>query len=169
MKNIGKRGLPFRRKREGKTDYRKRLSLLKSRLPRVVIRSSQRNIMIQFVEYSPDGDKVLSTTTSKELEKKFKLTGSRKNISAAYLTGILAGKKAKALKISKVAPDFGIRKPHKKGATFAALKGVIDSGISATHREPTEEKSIFPDKERLKGTHTKTKINYEEIKTKITK
>jgi large subunit ribosomal protein L18 len=168
MKNIGKRGLPYKRKREGKTDYRKRLSLLKSGLTRMIIRKSLKEITIQFINYHPDGDKVLLTTRSGELKKQG-LTGSMKNIPAAYLTGILAGKKAKELKISKVTPDFGIRKPHKKGAVFAALKGVIDSGITTALHDSNKDEAIFPDKERLKGNHTKAKINYEQIKDKISK
>jgi large subunit ribosomal protein L18 len=168
MKKIGKRGLPYKRKREGKTDYRKRLNLLKSKLTRMVIRRSLKEIVIQFVNYSPDGDKILSTTRSTEL-KKHGLTGSKKNIPAAYLVGLLAGKKAKELKITTVTPDFGIRKPHQKGVVFAALKGVIDAGIKTSLHDSNKNEAIFPDKERLKGNHTKTKINYDQIKEKISK
>lgn len=170
MKNTkARRGIPYKRKLEGKTDYKKRLSLLKAGKPRLIIRKSLKNITIQFVEFHPDGDKILSATSSKELAKKYNLKGSLKNIPSAYLTGLLAGKKAGAGKIKEAVPDLGIRKPHTTGAIFSALKGVIDSGIHVTHKEVSEEESVFPNEDRIKGNHLKNKENYEEIKNKIIK
>jgi len=61
--------IAFRRKREGKTDYKQRLRLVASDKPRLVIRRSNLHIITQIVEFHPDGDKVLITTTSKELQK----------------------------------------------------------------------------------------------------
>jgi len=48
-----------RRRREGKTDYRKRLKLLRSRKVRMVVRKSIKNTQIQFVEYKEGGDNIL--------------------------------------------------------------------------------------------------------------
>jgi len=59
-----------RRRREGKTDYRKRLRLLKSRKTRIVVRNSLKNICVQFVGYDEVGDKILASAISKELIKK---------------------------------------------------------------------------------------------------
>ena len=39
--------LPYRRKREGRTNYKKRLALLKSGQPRLVIRRSNRYLQFQ--------------------------------------------------------------------------------------------------------------------------
>ena len=64
-----KRFLPFRRKLQGKTNYRKRLELLKSNALRIVVRKSLKNITVQAVEYHPDGDKTLFTVTSKDLKE----------------------------------------------------------------------------------------------------
>ncbi len=169
MKNITKNGMPYKRKREGKTSYQKRLTYLKSGFTRVVIRRSLKNIVVQFVNFEPDGDKIILTTSSRELEKNYNLKGSRKNLPAGYLTGLLAGKKAAGLKIKSATPDLGVRKAHKKGVIFAVLKGLIDSGINIPHEEVSEEKSVFPDEERLKGEFVKNKQNYGEIKSKIIK
>lgn len=169
MKKLVKRGLPYKRKLEGRTDYLARLSLLKSGKPRLVVRRSLRNIIIQFVDFNPDGDKIISSTSSKELKKTYSIKGSLKNIPAAYLTGLIAGKKAEKIKITEVVPDLGIRKPHTGGAVFAALKGIIDSGIKISHKADSDEKSVFPSEDRLKGTHVKVKNDYEGIKSKIIK
>ena len=42
--------MPYRRKRAGRTDYRKRLTLLSSREVRLVVRLSERNALAQLVE-----------------------------------------------------------------------------------------------------------------------
>ena len=44
--------IEFRRKREGKTDYKRRLRLLLSNKPRLVIRVSLKNIIIQILHLS---------------------------------------------------------------------------------------------------------------------
>jgi large subunit ribosomal protein L18 len=61
--------VPFRRRREQKTNYKKRLALLKSRKNRLVVRIFNKNIIAQLIEYSPDGDKVLASAYSQDLEK----------------------------------------------------------------------------------------------------
>ena len=83
-----------RRHREGRTDYRRRLRLLKSRKTRIVVRKSLKNIRVQFVEYSPEGDKISISVVSSELVKNYNWKYSVSTIPAAYLTGLLAGKKA---------------------------------------------------------------------------
>ncbi|MEM4959169.1 MAG: 50S ribosomal protein L18, partial [Nanopusillaceae archaeon] len=60
----------YRRRREGKTDYRKRLKLLKSRLPRLVVRRGIWNFTVQLIEYNENGDKTIFTIHSKHLYKK---------------------------------------------------------------------------------------------------
>ena len=48
--------VPFRRKREGKTDYRLRLKLLMGRKPRLVVRLSNAHVSAQIVIYKKEGD-----------------------------------------------------------------------------------------------------------------
>ncbi len=58
--------VPFRRRREGKTDYRRRLRLLYSRKPRVVVRKSNRYIRMQLIAREDAGDTTLVTANSAE-------------------------------------------------------------------------------------------------------
>ena len=55
----------YKRKREGKTNYKKRLKLLQSRTTRLVIRKSNKHIIAQLTNYYPDGDKVVVGVNSK--------------------------------------------------------------------------------------------------------
>ena len=88
------KSVPFRRKREGKTNYKKRLKILLHRKPRLVIRKSLNSIIAQIVEYNADGDKVVLSAHSKELGK-FGWKPNKGNLPSAYLIGLLIGKKAK--------------------------------------------------------------------------
>ena len=51
--------MQFNRKIHGRTDYRKRLSLVKSRLPRLVVRKSLKNTLAQIIEFHENGDKII--------------------------------------------------------------------------------------------------------------
>lgn len=139
--------VPYKRKKEGKTDYKQRILLLKSRKLRLVIRKSLNNILLQIVEYSPDGDKVLISTHSNQL-KKFNWKFHRSNMPSAYLTGLLCGMKAKSKKIKEAVLDIGLSKNVKKTAIYAALKGVIDAGLKV----PASEE-VFPSEDRISGKH----------------
>jgi large subunit ribosomal protein L18 len=154
----------FRRKREAKTNYKKRLSLLLSEKPRLVIRKSLKNIIVQIIEYAPDGDKVISGANSKELEKKFQWKAGRSNMPSAYLTGYLLGKKAAKKDIKEAVLDLGLNEGAKGGKFYAALKGVLDAGIDVPHSE-----KILPDEKRLNGSHISEEVakSLEEIKKKI--
>ncbi len=134
----------FRRKREGKTDYSKRLSHLKSEKTRFVIRSSTNNLTIQAVEYHADGDKIITTVKSTDL-KKYGWSYSTGNIPASYLTGLLFGNKIKD-KIKEGIIDLGLNSITKGTRLPAAIKGIVDSGIEVKHDE-----AIFPSEETLSG------------------
>jgi len=58
--------VPFRRRREGRTNYHLRLKLLLSKQDRVVIRKSARNVQIQLIAPTPDGDITYSSAVSSE-------------------------------------------------------------------------------------------------------
>ena len=152
-----------RRRREGKTDYRKRLSLLKSRKIRIVVRKSLKNTQIQFVEYKEKGDKIIASAKSDELGK-YNWKYSTSNTPAAYLTGILAGKRAIDKGINKCVFDIGRHPPVTGSKLFATLKGVTDAGINV----PYDEEKI-PKEDRILGKHIDDKIssNVEDIKNKI--
>lgn len=153
-----------RRRREGKTDYRKRLSLLRSGKVRMVVRKSLKNTQVQFVEYKEEGDNILVTANSKELKDKFQWKFSTSTTPAAYLTGLLAGTRAKEKGISECILDIG-RYPASTGCkVFAALKGTIDAGIECPY---SEEK--FPSEDRITGKHLDKEISssFKDIKNKI--
>jgi large subunit ribosomal protein L18 len=159
--------VPFRRKRDGKTDYKLRLSILKSKQYRFVVRKSLKHIIIQVIKYEAKGDHVLLTVTSSEL-KKMGWKHSTSNIPSAYLVGLLTGKKAQEKNIKKGILDLGVNINIKGSRLYAALKGLIDSGIEI----PASEK-IFPSDDRLKGMHIVEykKVNidkdFENMKNKI--
>jgi len=129
----------------GLTNYRKRLKLVKSGLPRLVIRRTNRYIIVQAIQSLAGGDKTLTAAVSKEL-RKLGWKGGLKNTPAAYLTGLLAGMKMKALGIKKLVADLGLF--SKASRLYAVIKGVMDAGIEV----PVGEE-VLPPEERLKGTH----------------
>ena len=143
-----------RRRREGKTDYRRRLALLKSGKTRIVVRRSLKQIQVQFINYAEQGDKILISSTSSDLVKYYKWKHATSNTPAAYLTGLLAGKKAIDLGISEGVFDIGLQVPVKGSKVFAALKGIHDAGINCY---VSEEK--IPDESRIIGEHINDKIS----------
>jgi large subunit ribosomal protein L18 len=160
-----KKYVEYRRKREGMTDYRLRLKLLKSEKLRLVIRKSLKNILVQAIEYNANGDKVLLTVNSREL-KEFGWNGYKRNVPAGYLVGYLFGMKAKKMKIDNLILDQGLYVSRKGTVIYSTLKGVIDAGINVPHNE-----EIFPDEERLKGKHISDEIEkmFESTKNNIQK
>lgn len=154
--------MPFKRRRENKTNYRKRLALLKSKKTRLVIRRSLSNISVQFINFVPNGDQTIAEANSTELKKLGWIrTG---NVPASYLTGLLAGKKAKNKKIEEAVLDIGLQISTKGSRIYAALKGVLDSGIKV----PCSEE-ILPSEDRIKGRHISKDLEkqFEEVKNKI--
>lgn len=144
------RTVPYRRKRQGKTSYKRRLALLKSGENRLIVRKSLKTVITQIVAYSPDGDKVLVSATSRELVKMgWKMHTA--NIPSAYLTGLLLGVKAKKMNISKAVLDLGLQTPIMKGKLFAAVKGAVDAGVDLHCGE-----EAFPEEDRITGKHIAT-------------
>jgi len=155
--------VPFRRRREAKTNYRHRLGLLKSDLPRAVVRKSLKHTIVQFIKYDIKGDLVLSSASSIEL-RKLGWNASTSNLPAAYLTGLLAGKRALDNKIETAVLDIGLYIPVKGSKIYASLRGILDAGISVPHGD-----EIFPNEDRISGKHISesTPNEFEKIKNKI--
>jgi large subunit ribosomal protein L18 len=137
----------LRRRREGKTDYQARKALVISRRPRLVTRTSIRNVNAQIIIAKQKGDQVLASANSRELTKKYGWKAPTGNIPAAYLTGLLVGLKAKAAGVDGSILDIGLITPTKGARIFAVLSGVVDAGVEVPH---SEEKLA---KDRLKGDH----------------
>ena len=164
MSKTGKRyRVPFRRRREGKTDYRYRLRLLKSGKPRVVVRRSNKNVRVQFVLYNREGDEVVSSAVGNDL-KKYGWEGSLGNMPASYLTGLLAGKRALQKGIKEGVLDIGHHESIKGANIYGALKGVLDSGVEVPHGE-----EVIPAEDRIYGKHISEEMpdKVKEIEEKI--
>jgi len=138
----------FRRRREGKTDYRVRLRLLRSGEDRAVVRFSGRRIRVSIVRYDAVGDRVVAAAESAELGRLGFPPASLASTPAAYLTAYLAGLRSKSAGAESVVLDTGIRHPTEGGRLSAALKGLLDSGLEVPHGE-----GGFPSAERLSGAH----------------
>ncbi len=153
----------FRRRRQGKTDFRLRKKLVTSDLPRAVVRCTSKNTTIQFINFDLKGDTVAVAATTRELVKLGwnKATG---NTPSAYLVGYLAGKRAAESGIKRAVLDIGLRSPTKGSKVFAALKGMVDAGVDIPHSE-----DILPTEERISGSHINDEIPkmFESVVNKI--
>ena len=155
----------FNRRIRGQTNYTQRLKLLRSNLTRVVVRRSNKNVLIQFTNFEDAGDRVISSSKSMELVK-LGFTLNTGNLVSAYLTGLLAGKKAiKAGLKTDCIVDLGLQKSLYGNRVYAAIKGVVDSGVKVRVADV-----VFPSQERLDGTHLSVKDaakNIEKVKKAI--
>jgi large subunit ribosomal protein L18 len=137
----------FRRRREGKTNYRKRRLLLYGRKPFLTVHVSNYTIYGQIHQAKIGGDIVLVSANSKELSE-YGWRGSRKNTPAAYLTGLLLGLKAVEKGLKCAVLYLGPR-PYVRGSRVAAfVKGVIDAGVEV----PVDPETL-PSEDRLLGKH----------------
>jgi large subunit ribosomal protein L5e len=89
----------FRRRREGKTDYRARKRLCaqdknKYMSPkyRLIVRFTNRQVICQIAYALVDGDRILAQATSMELPR-YGLKNGLKNYAAAYCTGLLVARR----------------------------------------------------------------------------
>lgn len=155
--------MPLRRRKEGKTDYRQRLRLIKSGKIRSVVRPSNKNIRVQFIRYKPKGDEVLAAVAGEHIEQ-FGWEQSKLNLPSSYLVGYLAGKKALDQGIEEAVLDIGFNHPEKGGRLFSALKGMLDAGINIPH-----DPEVLPSEDRIKGEHIgeETVDNFEEVKSEL--
>ena len=158
-----------RRRHENKTDYRKRIGMLKSGKPRLVFRRTNVAIITQYVVSKEAQDSPKFTITSKDLLKygwpeAFK--GSLKSLPASYLTGYLAGKKVLKDKMEQPIVDFGMFRTIHGTKLYAFLKGAIDAGLEISCPE-----DAFPSEDRITGKHLKEDFSkhFDAIKSKIDK
>jgi large subunit ribosomal protein L18 len=115
-------------------------------VPRVVVRLTLKNTIIQVIEAESIGDKVIVSAHSHELGKTYGWLSSGGNIPSAYLTGLLCGYKAMSKGVKKAFLDIGLHIPSKGTRIFAALKGVVDAGVEVPHSE-----DILPAESRISG------------------
>ena len=141
-----------KRKIQRKTNYKKRIGMLKSELPRIAIRKTSRYIIVQYIKSHEAKDKIIVGENSKSLIKfgwAKELQGSLKSIPASYLIGYLTGKKIlDKEKNAEAILDLGLQKGINGGRLYSALKGLIDAGVKIAHN-----KKIFPNEDRISGKH----------------
>ncbi len=155
----------FRRRRESKTNYAKRLALIKSHKPRLVVRKTSNSTVCEVMLYNPKGDETKSFFTSRDL-KKYGWTGHTGNVPAAYLTGYVCARKAVKAGLTEAVLDIGLVTPVHGTRVFSALKGAIDAGMKI----PASE-TVFPKADRIKGKHISEEAvkNFDETMQKIKK
>lgn len=161
----------YKRRRQGKTDYYARKRLItqaknKYNAPkyRLVVRFTNRDIIMQIITSEISGDKVFASAYSHEL-KAYGITHGLTNWAAAYATGLLIARRVlKKLGLDEdfagveepdgefslteaAETDDGTRRPFKAnldvglhrtstGArVFGAMKGASDGGILIPHSE----------------------------------
>lgn len=153
-----------RRRIEYRTNYRKRLVLLKGKSPRLVIRKTNKYIILQIIESKNAQDNVIYTVNTKELIKygwPKEKEGSLKSLTASYLGGLLLGKKAKVLK-ERLILDTGLIPNTKGSKIYSAVKGVMDSGLNINC-----DKEVMPTKDMIEGKNNKLTEIFTKVKGEI--
>ena len=117
---------------------------------RLVVRPSNKHIVAQVVQAQPLGDQVLASAHSSEL-KEFGWNAPCGNLPAAYLTGLLAGRRAKANGVTEAILDIGLHARGPGSRIFAVAKGAIDGGLNLPHDDST-----LPTPQRIHGEHVQS-------------
>jgi large subunit ribosomal protein L18 len=113
----------------------------------MVVRKTNRAIIIQLGTPHLEGDRTLVTANSRDLIS-LGYQGSLRNLPAAYLTGLLFAARSKKAGYSEAVLDIGLHRATRGARIFAALKGAVEGGLLIPHGA-----EILPDDERVRGTH----------------
>ncbi|MBI4451740.1 50S ribosomal protein L18 [Candidatus Woesearchaeota archaeon] len=134
----------YRRTRQGRTDYKKRLLMLKTQQPRLVVRKSIKHVLAQVVQYYDNGDKVIASAHTRELAK-LGWDAPTGNLPAAYLCGALLAKKAK---VKTAILDSGFQAHVPGSRIYAVVKGCVENGLQVP-----VAKEVLPSEDRVAGKH----------------
>ena len=142
--------LRYKRRRNGETDYRRRMRMLRGGSARAVVRVTNTQTICQLVDYETSGDKVTVSIDGKMLVNKFDwpLDASRKSVPASYLSGYAMGKAAIAAGYDEAILDIGLASSTPGSRAFAALKGMVDAGLEIPHSD-----DVLPEDDRISGAH----------------
>ena len=155
-----------RRRREGKTDYYARRRLIHqdknkydTKKYRLVVRRTNRKIIVQIIYNTIQGDRVLCQANSSEL-RRFGVEAGLTNYAASYATGLLVARRLLAqLKLGdkfkgvenidgeyfdimakeveqrpfKAYLDVGLVRTTTGNRVFGAMKGAVDGGLFVPH------------------------------------
>ena len=139
--------VPMRRRREARTNYHQRLRLLKSGKPRLVARKSNQHTRAQLIVPGAQGDETLASATSNDLQE-YGWEAPTGNLPAAYLTGLLAGKRAIEAGLEEAVLDIGLNTATPGNKAFAVQEGAIDGGLEIPHSD-----DVFAEWPRTRGEH----------------
>jgi large subunit ribosomal protein L18 len=128
----------------------------------MVVRKTNRYVVVQVAKPSDRGDVTVAHATSKAL-KQYGFAG-KCNAPSAYLTGLLVGRKARAAGVSKVILDIGLHAPTQGSIVFCAQKGAIDAGLES----PLEQDKL-PGEPRITGAHLKAQDDFSKARDAILK
>ncbi len=152
------------RRIKNKTNYKKRLILLKGNSPRLAVRKTNKYIILQIIKSENAQDKILYSATTKELLEKGwpeSKKGSLKSLAASYLGGLMLGKKAAALK-ERIVLDTGLIPSTKGSRIYAVVKGIADAGMNIAY-----DKKVIPSKEKIEEQNKIGKDIFSKIKGAI--
>ncbi|MDG6908121.1 MAG: 50S ribosomal protein L18 [Nitrososphaerota archaeon] len=137
----------FRRRREGKTDYRKRRGVIVGKAPFLSIRVTGRYVYAQIIRPTVSGDITMCSASSRDLSQ-FGWKGPSKNLPGAYLTGFYLGQLAQRKNVKSVIMYSGVGR-YIHGSRIASLiSGAKESGLDIA----VDDESL-PDAKRTKGAH----------------
>ena len=118
----------LRRRRENRTDYLARKKLLLSGHPMLVTRRTSNYVYVSICLASGKGEVTLASASSKELAEDFNLVGLR-NLPSAYLTGLLAGRRAREKNLETAVVSLGPAWSSNASIPFAVAQGCTDAGL----------------------------------------
>jgi large subunit ribosomal protein L18 len=119
-----------------------------------VVRKTNTGMIVQVVNASVTGDMTVASAVSPEISN-HGWSVSCGNMPAAYLTGLLAGLRAKSRGVEQAVLDIGLNPPVKGSKIYAALAGALDAGLSIAHNP-----DVLPDGARLSGEHIVAAYNH---------
>ena len=141
--------LRFKRRRNGKTDYRRRLRMLRGGAPRAIVRVSNTQVVCQLAQFDPEGDRFVASVCGNNLATYGWPAGaSTKSIPACYVAGFALGKAALSAGHDSAILDIGLAASSPGNRIFAALKGMVDAGLDVPHGE-----GGLPSDDRVNGAH----------------
>jgi large subunit ribosomal protein L18 len=137
----------FRRRREGKTDYRKRKGMIIGKQPFLSIRISGRYIYAQILRPTAKGDITLCASSSRDLTK-FGWKGASKNLPGAFLTGFQLGQLAKNSNVKSAILYSSVGRFVHGSRIASVVNGAKQAGL-----EISVEEDSLPDEGRTQGKH----------------
>ncbi|CRH03904.1 60S ribosomal protein L5, putative [Plasmodium relictum] len=136
----------YRRRREGKTDYRARKALIlqdknkyNAQKLRFVVRKTNSQIICQIATAHIEGDKILAEAKSKELTK-YGIPVGLKNYAAAYATGLLCARRflkslnldSQFVGVEKITEEVEDKEEKEDEDSRKPIKAYLDVGITMT-------------------------------------